>query len=172
MIFDKWRKKHSSIEQQLEEYLSKESAINASDLPQYDQKPLTQIIADTIKSDHEEINKLLKNILGPQLHENENQKRKLKNKLINFMLAMLIVQSLLVFLPVLCIIISSCFKIPFLNMLTLDQQELIFNFLKYYVTAVIAEFLTMLYFVIRYVFDKSIVDLVKELVKQRNNGPE
>ena len=120
-------------------------------------------MAKIAQLDHETHNSVLVNTLSPQLSENEIQKRSFKEQLINYLLKIIIVQTALIFIPVHIIIIVVCFDFPYFNNITLEQQQLLFDFLKYFITAILAEFLAMLFFIVRSVFDKSIVDLVKGL---------
>ena len=121
------------------------------------------MMAKIAQLDHETHNSGLVNTLSPQLSENEIQKRSFKEQLINYLLKIIIVQTALIFIPVHIIIIVVCFDFPYFNNITLEQQQLLFDFLKYFITAILAEFLAMLFFIVRSVFDKSIVDLVKGL---------
>lgn len=53
-----------------------------------------------------------------------------------------------------------------MNDLTNESIEVLFDFLKYYIGVVIVEFLAMLFFIVKYVFDKSIVDLTGVLLEK------
>ena len=49
------------------------------------------------------------------------------------------------------------------NKLSLEQLKDVIKFLEYYISATTAEFIAMLFFIVKFVFDKSIVSLIKDL---------
>lgn len=49
------------------------------------------------------------------------------------------------------------------NKLSLEQLKDVIKFLEYYISATAAEFIAMLFFIVKFVFDKSIVSLIKDL---------
>lgn len=108
---------------------------------------------------------VLKNDLVPQLIKNEAQKRTFKTSLMNYVKNMIICQTILITIPIILMTASSFIKLPFLNVLTETNFEFFCSFLKYYISAIILEFIAMLFFIVKYVFDKSITDLVKDYKK-------
>lgn len=49
----------------------------------------------------------------------------------------------------------------------------IFEFSKFYITSIVAELIAILFFIVKNVFDKSIVDLFKNFDKNKvNHAPE
>lgn len=108
---------------------------------------------------------VLKNDLIPQLIENEVQKRTFKTSLMNYVKNMIICQTILITIPIILMTVSSFIKLPFLNVLTETNFQFFCSFLKYYISAIILEFIAMLFFIVKYVFDKSITDLVKDYKK-------
>lgn len=108
---------------------------------------------------------VLKNDLVPQLIKNESQKRIFKTSLMSYVKNMIICQTILITIPIILMILSSFVKLPFLNVLTETNFQFFCSFLKYYISAIILEFIAMLLFIVKYVFDKSITDLVKDYKK-------
>lgn len=159
------KKTNENVEQQnvdLDNFLDKNTEY--SDLPNVTERPSSELRDRILKDDHDTLNKVLLETLCPQLESNEEQKRSFKQKLMSYVKGLIIAQSILVAIPILCCCAAVCFDIPFMNDLTNDTIKSVFNFLQYYITAVVAEFLTMLFFIVKYVFDKSIVDLTGKLL--------
>ncbi len=77
---------------------------------------------------------------------------------------LIILQLIFVAVPILLTFAVLCIKL--LEEIPVEIVASIFSFLKYYITAIIAELLAMLFFIVRFVFDKSIVDLVREMIKK------
>lgn len=118
--------------------------------------------------DHAARNQLLLETLSPHLSRNEEQKRQFKVKLMNLTKQLIILQLVFVAIPILLIFGDLCLKlpVPVFEKIPVEIVPSIFSFLKYYITAIIAELLAMLFFIVRFVFDKSIVDLVREMIKK------
>ena len=131
-------------------------------------KPVDQAMAEIKKDDHAALNTMLLNKLSPQLEENEVQKREFKRQITNYIIVVLSVQLGFFLLIVLIFSAAFCLDLPFLKDISIAQEQLevVTTFLKYYITAIIAEFLAMLFFIVRFVFDKSIVTLVRDLFKK------
>ena len=53
------------------------------------------------------------------------------------------------------------------NMVAVELTDIMFDFLKYYITAIIVEFIAMLFFIVKFVFDKSIVDLMGGILDKK-----
>lgn len=64
-------------------------------------------------------------------------------------------------IPILGLFFVIMFDFPILNDVS-GSLEQIFSFLKTYIITIIAEFIAMIFFIVKYVFDKSIVDLIRE----------
>lgn len=137
--------------------------VNDSDVPEVSVQPADAIYANMRREDHNALNKVLLETLNPQLRLNEVQKRKFKENLMKYVQIVLSAQIILVSLAVLVVCLNICFKIPFVKDLNSEQINTIFSFFKYYITAIIAEFIAMLFFIVKFVFDKSIVDLTKSM---------
>lgn len=139
-----------------------------SDLPKTKSVPVQSILADIKKSDHETLNKMLLEILSPELSNNEMQKRYFKEKLVKYIIRILTVQLIFFLIITLCFMLACCFKMPFIQEISLEQISAITNFLKYYISAIIVEFISMLFFIVKFVFDKSIVSLITQLFKKND----
>lgn len=118
-----------------------------------------ELSAKIKKADHEAINKMLLETLGPELKNNETQKRILKCKLMNYIIIILSVQLGFFLLIALVLTIATCVNPSGFEKIA----NSIFDFLKYYASAVLVEFITMLFFIVKFVFDKSIVTLISKL---------
>lgn len=108
-----------------------------------------------------ENSKINREILMPQLVANEKQKRILKMFLligiIVFITAQITVMSVYIGQLVYSVTIGS-------NNLTEINTELcesLISFMKFFVSATLCEFIAMLFFIVKYVFDKSIFELIK-----------
>ena len=75
---------------------------------------------------------------------------------------MIISQMILIAIPILLLTNASFLNIPILRNLDSNGLSIFCDFMKYYISAVIVEFIAMLFFIVKYVFDKSITELVKE----------
>ncbi|MBQ3543575.1 MAG: hypothetical protein IJA34_01085 [Lachnospiraceae bacterium] len=109
--------------------------------------------------------KVLLEHLAPQLVDNEKQKRKLKTKLLFYIKIMIAVQIALIAIPVIFMSLSVFVKWEHINNIDIAVLEVFCSFLKYYISVIIAEFVAMLFFIVKYIFDKSISDLVKDFKK-------
>ncbi|MEE0059218.1 MAG: hypothetical protein UE295_00140 [Acutalibacteraceae bacterium] len=111
---------------------------------------------------------ILSKDLVPELIENEKQKRELKKKLMTYIQVVIMFQLAFIGLPILGLFFAIMFDFPVLNDVN-NSLEQIFSFLKTYITIIIVEFIAMLFFIVKYVFDKSIVDLIKEFKNNDND---
>lgn len=103
--------------------------------------------------------RLYEKVLAPQLKKNEKLKREQKKKLLDKIFDILKWQFgvTYVFVLVIIVIIASS------NWLALSDTiiERIIDFIQFYITSIIAELIAILFFIVKNVFDKSIVDLFK-----------
>lgn len=99
-----------------------------------------------------------------QFAANEDNKRTLKPKILIWVCAFIIIQlvimNLILFIVILSLVVGES-TLWFIHSINLKIVPDVFDFLKYYITATIVELLGMLYFMIRKVFDNSIVDFFK-----------
>lgn len=115
-------------------------------------------IESKISAENSRINREL---LIPELVANEKQKRDLKKFLligvIVFISVQILMMSVFICLLVYSVTIGS-------NRLTNIDKELcksLIDFMKFFVSATLCEFIAMLFFIVKYVFDKSIFELIK-----------
>lgn len=141
------------------ESIVKELKKLTSDLVQID-------IPAAVEENTEEIiksanNKFLLDVLSPEISANENKKRKHKDVLMIAVAIFLTIQFLILFVIVGYSLHSviSCHinNIPFDN----STIKIIFSFIGVYITAVVAEMIAILKYIVTNVFDTSIAALVE-----------
>lgn len=137
---------------------------NISDLPKIED--IADISDEIKKYDNSVLNKILLEMLTPELTRNEAHKRFLKEKLLKYISRIITITLIFLALPIILTFATICFRTPFTRDITTEQISLLLEFLKYYSSIIIAEFIAMLFFIVRYVFDKSIVELMKERFKK------
>ncbi len=104
-------------------------------------------------------------VLSPQLQKNEKLKRQHKTKLMNNIFRLLKWQFRATYgFTFIFITLIACNQ--YLD-ITDNMVVQIFDFLKFYITTIIAELIAILFFIVRSVFDKSIVDLFKNFDKNK-----
>lgn len=106
-------------------------------------------------------NKVLIDVLSPQVEENEKAKRVHKYILIGILGAFIVTQFFMTFF-----IMNKTFGFIFgyynkNNKIDQHLVNLLFTFLTGYITSVVVELIYMLKFIVQNVFDTSISDLVK-----------
>lgn len=120
-----------------------------------DSKSVIDTLNRINKNDEEIIN---------QFTANEENKRTLKPTILKWVCAFIIIQlvimNLILFVVVLSLVIGDS-TLWFIHPVDLTIVPDVFGFLKYYITATIVELLGMLYFMIRKVFDNSIISFFK-----------
>lgn len=141
------------------------SNLNHDDVPNVSNTSIDTVRAKMLKEDHAAINQLMLTTLSPQLNENETQKRQFKEKLMKYIQIVLIIQLIVVGVSFLAIIVSVCFGVS--HKVFVDNLGSILNFLQYYITAIIVEFIAMLFFIVKFVFDKSIVELLSNTIDKK-----
>lgn len=95
---------------------------------------------------------------------NESQKRTFKPILLAIISVLIFFQLIFSNAVILIIVLSLVAgndKILFINKIDLTIVSELFNFLKYYITSTVVELLAMIYFIIRYVFNDSVEDMIK-----------
>ncbi len=108
---------------------------------------------------------IYKDILSPQLQKNEELKRQQKKKLMDNIFKLLKTQFIATYVLIFGFIMMIALNQEF--GITENTMTQIFDFLKFYITTIIAELIAMLFFIVKNVFDKSIVDLFKNFDKDR-----
>lgn len=152
------------LDEQLNAYI--DSQIKTDEIPRSNTFNSEQIESLIKHHDHLEQNKILRETLSPHLGENEKQKRFLKIILTIVIGSVLGLQLIFLSVVIAIVFANMCFDLNFMKPIDKDFAMQVFDFLKYYITAVIAEFIAMLFFIVKFVFDKSIVDLTSELFKK------
>lgn len=158
--------KNQDAKKELESFLDGTDVVDSTDVPIVNEKTsIDDIKAQIMKDDHDAINKLMLHILSPQLSENEMQKRRFKQDLMKYIMGVLIAQLVIVGIAFLGVYIPICFGMN--NSLLDNNLNSILNFLQYYITAIIVEFIAMLFFIVKFVFDKSIVGLLSDTIDKK-----
>lgn len=107
---------------------------------------------------------IYKEVLSPQLEENEKLKRQQKTELMSNIFAFLKWQFFATYAFIFGFILIIACKT---NLGISDNVIIhIFNFLKFYITTIVAELIAILFFIVKNVFDKSITDLFKNFDKK------
>ena len=101
-------------------------------------------------------NQVLIDFLSPQISENEKSKRKHKSCLIILLTLFLVVQFLAVgFLS------NKAISYAFISDANVDIVNSLLAFVSAYITSVVVEMIAILKYIVKNVFDTSLVDLVK-----------
>lgn len=96
--------------------------------------------------------------------ENEKNKRDLKPKILHWVCAFVLVQLILMNAILVIVIIGLVVgdsRLLFIHAIDPVVFPELFSFLKYYISATLVELLGMLFFMIRKVFDNSIIDIFR-----------
>lgn len=109
---------------------------------------------------------LYKDVLSPELKENENLKREQKRELMNKLFRVIKWQFICTYISV-SVIILIIGASSFLS-LSGEIVEKIIGFMKFYITTIVGELIAILFFIVKNVFDKSIVDLIKNFDKRES----
>nr|DAU86629.1 MAG TPA: hypothetical protein [Caudoviricetes sp.] len=103
-----------------------------------------------------------------EITKNEEKKREHKDLLLKIVMWFLGLQFGLFFLlltgVIVCLIIGHMTNKPF----PIEMTTMIFDMLKIYLTSIIVELISMLYFIVKNVFDTTIPDLAKQLTNNKN----
>lgn len=126
-----------------------------------------KIDGDNTKSDIDEMNayfelrqRIYEKVLSPQLEENEKLKRIHKNVLMTNIFKILKWQFIFTYLFVSALLIAVVLS-NILFHLNTEIIKIIVKFIKFYITSIVVELISILFFIVQNVFDKSIVDLFK-----------
>ena len=87
--------------------------------------------------------------------ENEEQKLSFRNRLLRLVSWLIWVQLIFFNLIVFLVVSSIVFDCSFIKNLDMDTSGTILDFLKYYISVTIAELLSMLFFIMKYVFNND-----------------
>ena len=104
-----------------------------------------------------------------EITKNEETKRKHKDWLLKAVISFLACQFGLFFILLTGVII--CFIVGYMtgNPFPSDMSTSIFDMLKIYLGSIIVELISMLYFIVKNVFDTTIPDLAKQYAKDKND---
>lgn len=103
--------------------------------------------------------KIYQEVLSPQLEENEKLKRHHKKILMDNIFKILKWQFIFTYIFVLILIVGILFS----SFLVISENiiQYVIRFVEFYITSIVVELLSILFFIVKNVFDKSIVDLIK-----------
>jgi len=134
-------------------------------LKQYEQEVnKVSTINDNVTSTTEDIESKIYNINEIIIQKEESQKLHLRDKLTKTVTCFIWVQLIFFNIIVLLIVLSVTSNIGFFKTINNDLATLLFTFLKYYISATIAELLGMLVFILHYVFSKySGIEQIKKI---------
>lgn len=126
-----------------------------------------KIDGDNTKSDVDEMNayfelrqRIYEEVLSPQLEKNEELKRIHKNVLMTNIFKILKWQFIFTYLFVSALLIAVVLSNIIFNLNT-EVIKIIVKFIEFYITSIVVELISILFFIVRNVFDKSIVDLFR-----------
>ena len=136
-----------------------------------------EVVVDNL-SEQEDINdmnsyflmkkRIYEETLAPELKENEKTKRNHKDIVVNKLFKLLkwqfIATYIFTFLMITMISLSSILSI------SNNVLESMFSFMKFYITSILAELVAILFFIVKQVFDKSIVELFKNFDKDQQQN--
>lgn len=163
--------------------LSEEKHI-LDDIPIPDSVDVKVEDAPTIEKDVMDMNgafnlsrRMYENVLAPQLEENESIKRFHKSVLLENLFKILKAQFAMTYFFVLVLIVSIIFSgdinISDGVMLKLNVSDQVvtqlIKFIEFYITSIVVELISILYFIVKNVFDTSIVDLLKGFDKRKED---
>lgn len=111
---------------------------------------------------------MYENVLSPQLTENEDLKRRHKIILMSNLFEILKWQFIFTYVFVFALIIGTLAS-HWLNISEVIVKDII-KFVEFYITSIVVELLSILFFIVKNVFDKSIVDLIRNFDKHENKG--
>lgn len=113
------------------------------------------------------VSKIYKDVLSPQLEKNEELKRQHKSSLMYNIFSLLKVQFIFTYIFVFILLVGIlASKRLGISEHTIDS---IIKFIEFYITSIVVELISILFFIVKNVFDKSIVDLIKNFDKQDKN---
>lgn len=114
-------------------------------------------------------NKTIAEAIPNEITKNEETKRKHKDWLLKAVISFLACQFGLFFILLTGVII--CFIVGYMtgNPFPSDMSTSIFDMLKIYLGSIIVELISMLYFIVKNVFDTTIPDLAKQFAKDKND---
>lgn len=113
---------------------------------------------------------MYQDILSPQLQKNEILKRKQKITLMTNIFKILKLQFIFTYIFVFILIIGVLGS-SFINISETTIHSVI-KFVEFYITSIVVELLSILFFIVKNVFDTSIVDLMKNFDKRNRKNKQ
>lgn len=135
------------------------SAVNHNSNQSYNIKSFVKSFNDSV----------LENSLIPQLKHNEKQKRVLKTVVLKNVCIFIVIHSLLMFACLGILMYTVTLGSNEYTKININLCSQLIGFMKYFTTASLCEFITMLAVIVHYVFDKSIVDLIALFKTDKGN---
>ena len=130
----------------------------------------TKKLVNVVNTRFATVNKLYENVLAPELMKNEDLKRSQKKDLMDKIFSILKGQFIATYICVFGIIVMiACSKMLGLSDISIKQ---IIGFMEFYITSIVAELIAILFFIVKNVFDKSIVDLFKNFDSDKTEDEE
>lgn len=124
-------------------------------LKQYEQEvKKISSLNDDATSRNEDIDSKIYSINEIIIQKEESQKLRLRDKLTKTVTKFIWIQLIFFNIMVLLIVLSVISNSTYFKTIDNDLATLLFSFLKYYISATIAELLGMLVFILHYVFSK------------------
>ena len=109
--------------------------------------------------------KMYEEVLAPQLKENEDLKRKNKKTLMTNIFKILKWQFVFTYIFVTIILMGVVLS----GILNISDNVIlaIIKFIEFYITSIVVELISILFFIVKNVFDTSIADLIKDFDKRK-----
>ena len=104
-------------------------------------------------------------VLGPELQENESLKREQKKALMNNIFKILKWQFIFTYVFVTVLLAAVLFS-AFLK-IEASTISTIIKFIQFYITSIVVELISILFFIVKSVFDKSIVELFSNFDREK-----
>lgn len=98
---------------------------------------------------------IYRDILAPEIKYNEKLKREHKNTLLKLTKQVIYINFSIIIISVILAFVG----IAFFDKIDISFCQELLSFLKYFLTAIFAEFISILFFIVRRVFDSSISDM-------------
>lgn len=104
-------------------------------------------------------------VLGPELQENESLKREQKKALMNNIFKILKWQFIFTYVFVTVLLAAVLFS-AFLK-IEASTISTIIKFIQFYITSIVVELISILFFIVKSVFDRSIVELFRNFDREK-----
>lgn len=124
-------------------------------------------IATDMNKDFAMKQRLYEKVLAPQLEENEKLKRDHKTTLMTNIFKILKGQFRITYIFIVVVLIAMLFssKLDISDKIAVE----VLSFVKFYITSIIVELISILFFIVKNVFNTSIADLFKNFDKDKKD---